>query len=134
MDEGRHYGMKGNPELTELQQEFLDWLCDPNKQGTQNNWAAEHGLHHSTLSQWKRRDRLFRKAWDKRMAEVYSGPEQVTEAMKVLYAKAMDGDMKALDLYFKRVDKMSPPKIADDEDENIVEMSTEDLERKLRAV
>lgn len=35
---------------------FVMWLVDPNRQGTQGQWAAEHGLAQETVSRWKGED------------------------------------------------------------------------------
>lgn len=97
-------------ELSELQGEFLDWLTDPEAQArreSQNTIADRLGVHKGTLSKWKK-DPIFVKAWEARLAAMNVNPERMQNLMDVLYSQGLGGSVKAIELYFKLNDRMTP--------------------------
>lgn len=87
--------------------EFANWFFDPNRSGTQEEWAREHGVAPSTLSDWKRHPefRALIASW----RETYR-PEfvQVVDAM---FRKAKAGDVQAARLLGDWLGENEPVKI-----------------------
>ena len=117
---------KPRMELTELQQEFLDWLLDPNKEISQNQWARDHHVSSRTIANWKNSP-LFRGEWDRQAYQLYGGPEKVNKIVDAVFEKAVSGDMKAAQLYLQYVDKFTPKREIITETKALAEMSDEEL-------
>lgn len=99
--------------LSEQQEAFLDWLVDPTvREGdeSQNAFAKRLGVNPGTLSKW-RKTVSFRKEWERRLAETNVSPDRLQDLMDVLYLQGKhDGNVKAIELYMKLVDRMTPDK------------------------
>lgn len=120
-------GKPRRTELTDLQKEFLEWLVDPNKQGTQEQWAKAHGVAVKTPYNWKK-ESIFRKAWEDRAYELSGGPERVTAVIDKLFEKAtVDGDVKAMQLYLQYVDKFTPKRQVETVSKQLADLSDEEL-------
>lgn len=94
--------------VSDLQEEFIEWLLDPEKKGSQNDWARANNISPSTLSNWKRSDRIFKDAWERRAAELNIDPERIQAIVNALFQKAKDGDVKAMELYLRFTEKYTP--------------------------
>lgn len=96
--------------LTAAQEEFLDWLVNPERQGTQSALAHKLGVHPNTLTSWKR-DRPFRDEWDKRLAALNVSPDRIQRITDAMYEAAIGGGpqaVKAMELYLRFVDRFTP--------------------------
>jgi hypothetical protein len=123
----------GNDVMPDLQSEFLDWLlADTRVPPTQRQWAETHHgpdgkpLNEQTVGRWKR-DPRFVKQWELRSTEKNVSIERVQTIMDQLYAKAAGGDMKAIELYMKWVERVSPPKQASRVPDDLESISDADL-------
>jgi hypothetical protein len=106
--------------LTDQQQEFLEWLCGARAEGdTQTALAERLGVSSDTLRRWKK-DPSFLQMWQERMVATHAHPDTLSKQLQVLNEKALSGDTKAIELYWKLVDKMTPDKV-------VVESGTKDL-------
>lgn len=128
------------PDMTEQQEEFLVWLLDPNRQGSQNQWAKDHGINPNTLCGWKKSMR-FRAAWERRLAELNVAPDRIQDVTEAIYRAAVGGDVKAASLYLQYVDRFTPKQRQIIEDKSVSDLSDEELAaemedtvRHLRAV
>lgn len=128
----RKLGADGNLELTEEQLAFVDWLVDPEREGSQADFARQLGLHPSTLSVWKK-DRAFRRVWDEKLAELNVDPDRIQKVIDALYKEALRGDVKAMQLYLQYVDRFTPKTATVVEDRRAQEMSDEDIAQSLRS-
>lgn len=118
---------------SDLQVEFIDWLLDPDKKGSQNDWAREHGVSPSTLSNWKRTDGIFKEAWERRAAELNISPERIQTIVDKLYDKAKDGDVKAIELYLRFTEKYTPKvDLSKPAETSLSEMSDAELQEAMR--
>lgn len=74
--------------LTDKQAQFLIWYMDPDRTGTQKQWAKEHGVHETLLPQWKSKD------WFTRAASAWAlfYEPRFINVVHALYKKATDPD------------------------------------------
>lgn len=113
-------------ELTEKQKLFIEFLIDPEKSISENQWCVENDVPVRTKTSWKKH-RLFREEWEKRSYEVYGGPEKVNAIVEAVYQSATKGDMKAAQLYLQYVDKFTPKKEIVTEAKSLKDMTDEEL-------
>jgi hypothetical protein len=107
-------------------------LCDPERQGSQRDLAADLGIHEATISKWKK-DYLFRRAWDKRLADLNVSPDRIQRVIDSIYNAACKEDMKAAELYLKFVDRFTPKvQVQGAEDRSVKEMSDDELAKQFR--
>lgn len=104
---GARVGFGYHSELSPTQVEFIEWLCDPHKSGTQGQWAEDHNVAAETAARWKRQAK-FREVWEKRAEEIYGGVTRVNEVVNALFRKAIDGDVAAMKLYLQYTNKFTP--------------------------
>lgn len=101
------------PEMAEASDEakkewLLDWCSGNRVPGdTIPKIAAFLGVHKATIERWKA-DPTFIRKWEERMTATAAHPEKLTRQLAALEAKANEGDIKAIELYWKLVDKISP--------------------------
>lgn len=96
--------------LSEAQDEFIEWLVDPERKGSQNQFARDHGIDPSTLTKWKK-DWSFKDAWDKRLAELNVRPDRIQKIVEAMYNAATGTGpqaVKAMELYLRYVDRFTP--------------------------
>lgn len=117
-------------EVTEVQHEFIEWLLDPSRQGSQREWAESHGIRVTTVGHWKKQ-RFFRDAWDKRALELNGGPERVQNIIQAMYNKAMDGDVPAMKAYLAHVGRTTPKESS--ETKELSKMTDAELADQLEA-
>lgn len=124
--EGRRLNYEtGRIELTEAQDEFLNWLLGERQEGeTQRAWAAAHGLSENTVGHWKR-DRAFIEEWEYRLRRSHSHPDVISAHLRALDKKGRAGDVQAIKLYHDITAKMWPQR--DDSPEDLEAMSDEQL-------
>lgn len=130
--ENRWKKVEGGYEMPEHQAEFLQWLVTPpehREPRTYREWAAQHHLDTSTMRRW-RADPMFRKEWEKALAEMNIHPDRVQEVIDALHKSATNGDVKAMETYLRMVDKISPPKIVFEE-QSVRDMTEEQLAEAL---
>lgn len=75
-----------------LQDLFIDWLLDPERDGSQNQWAKDHGIVPSTIFRWKTDDPYFAKELDQRMREHNVSPDRIQKVIDALFASATNPD------------------------------------------
>lgn len=120
---------KSNVVLTEGQEAFLDWLVDPARVGSQNELADKIGVNRSTLSKWKK-DIFFKRAWDKRLAELNIEPERIQAVVENMYQAAIGSGpqaIKAAELYLRYVDRFTPKQEIVSSSSEATEMTDEEL-------
>lgn len=121
------------PAVSELQEQFIEWLLDPERKGSQNEWAREHGVSPSTLSNWKSRDSIFKEAWERRAAELNINPERVQKLVDTLFKKGADGDVKAIELYLRFTEKYTPKvDLGKPSETSLSEMSDAELQEAMQ--
>lgn len=100
-------GLKRGQEKPELRREFTNWLMDPDRAGTQEEWALEHGVAPSTLSVWKRHPEVrgALASWRESYKPDFA---QVVDAM---FQKAKRGDVQAARLLGDWLGENAPTKV-----------------------
>ena len=133
----------GKVELTDEKRDFLDWHVMPAflrvEEGlpkTQLAWAESRGLHYNTVSKWKR-DPLWQRALEAKLAELNVGGDRLQAIIDNLYEIAIDRDHKnvvqASTLYLQYVEKLKPTRVIVEQQKGTVELSDEDLAAELAA-
>lgn len=121
--------------LDEDQILFLDFLCGDKTHGdSQAQFAESTGVKPRQLTKWKRNFPAFTRAWHQRMIEGAGNPEYLDAQLAHLREIATDADrhsdrIKAIELYWKLVDRMSPDVLEVRAAEaKVVEMTDQELE------
>ena len=122
---------QGGP-LTALQLEYVEWLCDPERQGSKKEWARAHGIAESTVFRWQN-DRSFKATYEQRLAELNVSPDRIQAVVDALWAAASRGDTKAASLYLQYVDRLQPKRVVI-EDARVTGLSDEELREELDAL
>jgi hypothetical protein len=94
--------------LYEGQPEFLDWLVDPERGGSQNEYGRSHGILPSTLARWKRKDPFFQKALRERLIEQNLDPVGIADILTEMRRKAQQGDVQAAKLVLDYMKFLNP--------------------------
>ena len=116
--------------LTSKQELYLEWLCtapserDPS---SKRQFAVSQGVAPKTLRDWEKKP-AFRDEWRSRVDEVQGSPEKTHSLLESLFARAMDGDMKAADLYLRATNRMVPQPIRVETEHRVAELSDEELD------
>lgn len=94
--------------LSDQQNEFLDWLCGGRQDGESLQTIAKRiGVSTGSLGRWKK-DRAFLREWEDRVRVEFTHPETLASQLKVLADKGNKGDTRAIELYWKLIEKISP--------------------------
>lgn len=119
-------------QMPELQSKFLDWLLsDPKDPATKNEWCQLHGVHEDTPKRWKR-DRRFQEEWERRAREKNISVDRVQSVVDALHAAAVNGDVKAANLYLQYIDRFTPKRVLQVEDRDTKGLSDDELIAELR--
>jgi len=118
-------------DIVSLRDEFIEWLIDPARVGTQEEWAKTHGTYASTLSKWKK-DPNFKAALDKRLGQLNIDSLRIQKVVDAMWDKASQGDVKAAELYLRYIEKIQPTKPVLDDDTDVTRMSDAELLEALR--
>lgn len=123
---------RGGDLLSVKQREFIEWLCDPERSGSQREWAEQHEVAGSTLRRWKQ-DRWFKQAYEQRLAELNISPDRIQVVVDALHRAAAGGDTKAASLYLQYVDRLQPKRVVI-EDARVAGLSDEELAAELQSL
>lgn len=99
------------PLLDARQEQYLEWLVTPATERiprTQAEFARQIGVDPTTLRRWEKKD-WFKRQWDARVNEIQGSPERTQRLLDSLYAKAIEGDNKAAQLYLQATNRLLPP-------------------------
>lgn len=127
----KNRGVPARTELTATQIEFVEWLVDVNRMGSQTSWAADHNMSPRTLGEWKKLP-LFIEGWNTRLKELNIHPDRIQKVLDALWDKACTGDSKAASLYLQYVERFTPKATIIVRDKAISEMSDNELAESLR--
>lgn len=106
-------GPEGAVNLSEAQDQFIEWLVDPNRVGSQNDFARKLGVNPGTLSKWKK-DGPFKEKWEKRLLDLNVSPDRIQQVVESLFVNAVGSgpqSVKAAELYLRFVDRFTPKEI-----------------------
>lgn len=117
-------------ELTDTQLAFIEWRADPARQGSQEQWAREHGVSSDTLRRWKK-SAWFRDALDRLLVERNVDPERIQAVLDALQQGAARGDVSAARAYMDYVRDLQPARRVV-EDVRVESLSDEELEAAWR--
>lgn len=109
---------------------YIEWLCTAPAERvppTKERYAEEVAqVHITTLRRWESKD-LFKRAWRKGADEVVGSPERTQSVLDTMYRRAMEGDVKAAQLYLTATGKMQPSKLVIEDSRSAKDLSDEEL-------
>lgn len=116
--------------LTDAQQAYLEWLTGGRPEGdTHAAFAERIGYSESSLYRWKK-DKSFLQMWQERMVATHSRPDTLSDQLENLARIARGSGpeaIRAIELYWKLVDKMTPTKVELTGSEAVAGLSDEEL-------
>ena len=121
--------------LDSKQLEYLEWLVTPQPERmprTQGQLAQKLAVDPTTLRRWEKKP-IFKKEWDKRVNEIQGSPERTQRLLDALYAKALEGDNRAAQLYLQATNRLVPPP-APTQASTPSELSDEELDKLLASI
>jgi len=122
--------------LDSRQEEYLAWLCtapSERQPASKEAYAVSLGVNVTTLRRWEKKE-VFRKAWQARVDEVQGSPERSQRLLDTLYAKALEGDIKAAQLYLQATNRMAPPTVTVKSEKATAELSDSELDDLIAAM
>lgn len=122
--------------LTAKQELYLDWLCTPppeRQPPSKRKYADENHTTTQTLRTWEK-NATFRDEWKRRVDTIQGSPEKTFSLMESLYAKAMEGDLKAADLYLRASGRMAPQPIKVESEKRSADLSDAELQQLIAAL
>lgn len=122
--------------LDSRQEEYLTWLCtapSERQPASKEAYASSVGVNVSTLRRWEKKE-VFRKAWQGRVDEIQGSPERSQRLLDTLYDKAVDGDLKAAQLWLQATNRMAPSTVTVKSEKGTAELSDEELDQLIGAV
>jgi len=122
--------------LDSRQEEYLNWLCtapSERQPASKEAYAASLGVNVTTLRRWEKKE-VFRKKWQAKVDEVQGSPERSQRLLDTLYAKALEGDIKAAQLYLQATNRMAPPTVNVKTDKVTAELSDTELDELITAM
>lgn len=124
--------MNDTTQVADLRQEFMEWLIDPGRIGTQVDFAKTHGVSAQTLTNWKR-DPSFRAELDRRLGQMNVDSLRIQKVVDAMWDKASQGDVKAAELYLRYIEKIQPNRPVLDDDVDVKKLSDEELLEALQS-
>jgi len=115
--------------LSATQLEYIEWLVNPEREGSKTSFAADHGVAVKSMYNWMS-DRWFNAAYEQRLAELNISPTRIQMVIDSLHNAAKNGDTKAASLYLQYVDRLSPKRVII-EDTRVSGMSDAELRTEL---
>jgi hypothetical protein len=83
----------------------------------------------TTVRRWEKKD-VFRREWQKRVDDLQGSPERTQQLLDALYAKALDGDTRAANLYLQATHRLTPPPSAETTAaRSMAELSNDELDQ-----
>lgn len=91
--------------------------------------ARQLNVDPTTLRRWEKKP-VFKKEWDNRVNEIQGSPERTQRLLDSLYAKALEGDNRAAQLYLQATNRLvvAPPQ---SQTTSAAELSDEQLDKLL---
>lgn len=121
--------------LSVKQEAYLDWLCTVPSERTppsKRAFSEEHHCTTQTLRNWEK-NKAFRDEWSKRVDQIQGSPEKTYSLLESLYSKAMNGDMRAADLYLRATNRMAPPTVKVETEHKLADLSDQELDSLIAA-
>ena len=122
--------------LTEQQTTYLDWLLtapSERRPATKQAFADEMGVDVTTLRRWEKKD-AFRTLWEERSRTSQGSPERTQSVLDTLHSKALDGDVRAAQLWLQAMDKMSPERVEVHHDRKASQLSDAELDELIASM
>lgn len=121
--------------LDTRQEHYLNWLLTPPSEripSSQQKYCDEQGVDPTTVRRWQKKP-YFIKEWDRRVEELQGSPERTQRILDALYAKGLDGDVRAAKLYLEATHRLVPTK-AVEQKVSTSELSDEELDELIAKV
>ena len=112
------------------QEKYLNWLCTPasiRMPASQEKYAQAENIDSSTLRRWQKKP-SFKAEWAKRVDDLQGSPERSQKLLDSLYAKALEGDNKAAQLYLQATNRLAPTQIKVEHSQKLEEISDAELD------
>lgn len=117
--------------LRPLQEEFIEWVTSDDRQGSQAEWARQHGISPSLITYWKRDDFAFQRALQRRMVEVGLDAVSILDIVRGLKVKAANGDSQAANAILGFLKYLQPEGQLTDVEKDASDLSDEELQAAL---
>lgn len=114
------------PEVTE----YVDWLLDPNRQGTKTEFADHLGVHHDTLYKWDKDDRV-KKLIDDQCRAMSVNAITRQRVVNAMADRAQKGDTQAAKIWLAYSSQFLPPPERQVTDRKLDDMSDDELRLEL---
>ena len=125
-------GPDGEQIMPDGQRAYLEWLIDPERKGSQAQFARENRVTDNRLRVWKN-DPRFKAELQKRCSELNIDDFRIQEVVNSLFkAATQDRDVRAATAYLQYVGRFMPTQRIIS-DRAIEEMSDAELEATLQA-
>jgi hypothetical protein len=92
------------------QEKYLNWLLTPaheRQPASQALYCKENNVDPTTVRRWQNKPN-FRKEWERRVDQLQGSPERTQRLLDSLYNKALDGDVRAANLYLQATHRLVP--------------------------
>jgi len=122
--------------LSPDQKRYVEWLSTAPMErvpSTKQEFAATIGVDPSTLRRWEKKD-VFRSHWESQSKESQGSPERTQGVLDTLHAKAMDGDVRAAQLWLQAMNKMAPAQVEVKHDRRAADLSDAELDELISAL
>lgn len=91
--------------------------------------ARQLNVDPTTLRRWEKKP-VFKKEWDNRVNEIQGSPERTQRLLDSLYAKALEGDNRAAQLYLQATNRLVTAPLVS-QTTSAAELSDEQLDKLL---
>lgn len=99
--------------LDPRQEKYLNWLVVPapmRMPASKEAYAKTEGVDVTTLRRWEKKP-VFKQEWQRRVEELQGSPERTQKLLDTIYARALDGDNKAAQLYLQATNRLAPTQV-----------------------
>ena len=99
--------------LDPRQEKYLNWLVVPapmRMPTSKEAYAKAEGVDVTTLRRWEKKP-VFKQEWQRRVEELQGSPERTQKLLDTIYARALDGDNKAAQLYLQATNRLAPTQV-----------------------
>ena len=119
-------------ELPPKSVEFMEWLLDPNRVGSEAQWCKDNDRSVSSKERWKKNIH-WRKEFERRAAELNVSPMKIQQVVEALHQNAARGDVRSAELYLRYADRLKPQQVVL-VDRGVADLSDEELDARLAAL
>jgi hypothetical protein len=95
--------------MTEVQQEYLQWMGNPQREGSKVQWAKDHAVSVATLYKWEKAE-WYQSGLEQTMREMHLSMDKTLEVIAAVQKQAARGDIQSAKLYLQFLERVQPMK------------------------